>query len=98
MDGRTAKGTWAYCVNIERMQGAVQANGKIYISRSNGGSDAGDLLGWIPGKGAKNNAGFYPKGPEDLSYDKRGNKLYGLTEYAGARWIIVSDADKVKFE
>ncbi|KAK4154425.1 hypothetical protein C8A00DRAFT_32774 [Chaetomidium leptoderma] len=39
VDGKTAKATWAYCVGIERMQGAVSANGKIYISRSNGKSN-----------------------------------------------------------
>ncbi|KAK0639012.1 hypothetical protein B0T16DRAFT_497185 [Cercophora newfieldiana] len=96
MDGHTAEATWAYCVDIERMQGAVQADGKIYISRSNG-ADPGDLFGWIPGNPAKNNVGFYPRSPEDLSYDKRGQKIYGLTEHAGKRYIITSDVSRVKF-
>jgi hypothetical protein len=96
-DGKTAKATWAYCVNIEQMQGAVAANGKVYISRSNG-KDKGDMFGWIPGQGAYKNAGFYPPSPEDLSYDKRrGGRIYGLTEAKGKRYIIDSDADKVKF-
>ncbi|KAH6627302.1 hypothetical protein F5144DRAFT_575465 [Chaetomium tenue] len=97
MSGKTAKATWAYCVGIERMQGAVSANGKIYISRSNGKSN-GDMWGWVPGKAAYKNAGFFPQSPEDLSYDKRRNgRVYGLTEVKGKRYIIDSDAKKVKF-
>ncbi|KAK0620629.1 hypothetical protein B0T14DRAFT_431655 [Immersiella caudata] len=95
MDGRVATATWAYCVGIERMQGAVQADGKVYISRSNGAS-RGDMFGWVPGKIAHNNEGFFPRSPEDLSYDKRGKKLYGLTEHEGQRYIISTDTSKVK--
>ncbi|KAL2195320.1 hypothetical protein P885DRAFT_70429 [Corynascus similis CBS 632.67] len=93
---KTAKAKWAYCVQILQMQGAVSANGKFYISTSNG-NKKGDLFGWVPGKYAKNNVGFYPPHPEDLSFDKRKNRLYGLTEGAGERYIIDSDATKVKF-
>ncbi|AEO57219.1 hypothetical protein MYCTH_2303108 [Thermothelomyces thermophilus ATCC 42464] len=95
-DGKTAKATWAYCVGILQMQGAVSANGKFYISTSNGNSK-GDLFGWVPGSYAYNNVGFYPPHPEDLSFDKRKNRLYGLTEGKGQRYIIDSDAKKVKF-
>lgn len=95
-DGNTAKGSWAYCVDIERIQGAVQADGKIYISRSNGKS-AGDIWGWVPGKGAHQNKGFVSRSPEDLSYDKRGKKLYGLTEVAGGRYVLTMDTSKIKF-
>ncbi|KAH6975808.1 hypothetical protein EDB80DRAFT_900016 [Ilyonectria destructans] len=95
-DRKTAKGSWAYCVGIERMQGAVQADGKIYISRSNGKS-AGDIWGWVPGKAARQNKGIVPRSPEDLSYDKRGKKLYGLTEVAGGRYVLTLDASKIKF-
>lgn len=95
-DGKTAKGVWAYCVGIERMQGAVQADGKIYISRSNGDS-AGDIWGWTPGKGAHNNKGFVPPSPEDMSYDKRGKKVYSVTERAGGRYILTLNSSQVKF-
>ncbi|KAF4468904.1 anchored cell wall 12 [Fusarium albosuccineum] len=95
-DGTTAKGSWAYCVNIERMQGAVQADGKIYISQSNG-KNAGSIWGWVPGQGAHENAGIVPPSPEDLSYDKRGKKIYGLTEVAGGRYILTLDSSKIKF-
>lgn len=96
-NGTTARASWAYCVNIERMQGVVSADGKFYISRSNGGSP-GDLFGWVPGQLAYNNAGFYPRSPEDLSYDKRrGGRLYGLTEAPGVRYIIDSPVSSVRF-
>jgi len=97
MDGRIATAAWAYCVGIVRIQGAVQADGKIYISRSNGATP-GDVFGWVPGKTARNNEGFFPRSPEDLSYDKRGNKVYGLTEHEGQRYITSSDASKVRFD
>jgi hypothetical protein len=46
----TAEATWAYCSGIERMQGAVQAKGKIYISRGDG-KDSGDVFAWISMRG-----------------------------------------------
>ncbi|EGZ68907.1 hypothetical protein NEUTE2DRAFT_114850 [Neurospora tetrasperma FGSC 2509] len=95
--GGVSKAVWAYCVNIERMQGAVSANGKFYLSRSNGASK-GDLWAWVPGAAAKKNAGFYPRSPEDLSYDKRnGGRLYTVTEAEGVRYIINSPVNSVSF-
>lgn len=92
-----SKAVWAYCVNIERMQGAVSANGKFYLSRSNGASK-GDLWAWVPGGAAKKNAGFYPRSPEDMSYDKRnGGRLYTVTEAEGVRYIIDSPINSVSF-
>ncbi|KAK3951082.1 cytochrome P450 [Pseudoneurospora amorphoporcata] len=89
-----SKAIWAYCVNIERMQGAVSANGKFYLSRSNGASK-GDLWAWVPGGAAKQNSGFYPRSPEDLSYDQRnGGRLYTVTEAEGVRYIINSAVSK----
>jgi hypothetical protein len=40
-----AAASWAYCVGIDRMQGAVSAHGKFYISRSEGSAN-GDLWAW----------------------------------------------------
>ena len=91
----TAK--WARCVNINGMQGGVEAHGKVYISRSNG-SKKGDMFGWVPGKAAHLNAGLLPRSPEDLSYDKRrGGRIYTLTEAPKVRYIIDMAASKVKF-
>ena len=90
---KVAKGSWAYCVNIPRMQGAVMANGKVYVSQSEGTILAGDLWEWTPGSTAQQDLWFFPKGPEDLSYDKRsGGKLYTVTEHPGSRYIVIKDA------
>ncbi|KAL2020561.1 hypothetical protein VTK56DRAFT_8149 [Thermocarpiscus australiensis] len=94
-DGR-AKGIWAYCVNIDRMQGAVQANGRIYITRDNI-NDPGDMFGWIPGQIAYQNRYFTTEKPEDLSYDKRGPYLYTVTEMAGKRYISTFNPAQVVF-
>lgn len=95
---KVAKGVWAYCINIDNMQGAVSADGKFYISTSNGKSKNGDMYGWVPGKGAHNNKGFLPRGPEDLSYDKRGGGwVYSVTEHPGYRYIWKTKASAVKF-
>lgn len=93
-DGKSA-GVWAYCVNIERMQGAVSVNKAIYISRSNGGYE-GDVFGWVPGGYAYNNRGFYPPSPEDLSYNKHGDLVYGLTEVSGGRYILTDKRSSLK--
>lgn len=86
---------WAHCLAIKRMQGGLALGDTYYLSRSNGKSN-GDLWGWTPGKDAVNNAGFFPPSPEDLSYDKRTDSVYGLTEVAGGRYIITSKRDSIK--
>jgi len=91
-----ATASWAYCVDIDRMQGAVSANGKFYISRSNQG-DPGDLFAWKPGSTAHNNAGFLPASPEDLSFDSVENVFYTLTEAVNKRYILAYRASQVTF-
>lgn len=90
------EGVWAYCVAIRSMQGAVQADGSVYISRSNGKNGAGDIFGWVPGNSAYNNAGIVPRGTEDLSYDGRDKTVLGLTEYAGDRYIYSLDSADIR--
>ena len=82
-----ASGTWAYCVNVDRMQGAVQVDGTIYISRSNGETTFGDIFTWTPG-GKAVDTGNTPAGPEDLTYDKRTKEIFTVTEHPGTRYII----------
>lgn len=85
-----ATATWAYQVNIDRMQGVNSVNGKFYISRSNGGSN-GDLISWTPGNLAKIAGGALPEGPEDLSYDKTTGLMYTVTEAINGRYILPFD-------
>lgn len=93
----SSSGVWAYCVGIRSIQGAVEADGKFYISRSNGKNGKGDIFGWTPGGAAKENPGIVPRGTEDLSYDGRDGTLLGLTEYAGDRYLYFLDAADIKF-
>lgn len=80
------------------MQGAVSADGKYYISTSNGKTTDGDLYGWVVGDAAYNNKGFLPRGPEYLTYDSGGGGyLYGVTEHPGYRYIIAKKVLAVKF-
>jgi hypothetical protein len=92
--GGIASASWAYCVDIDRMQGAVSNAGKVYISRSNGDNN-GDLWVWTPGNAAKNNAGFFPPSPEDLSWDTRTDTFYGLTEAKNKRYILTYKKSQV---
>ena len=93
---RIATASWAYCINIDRMQGAVSANGKFYISRSNQ-DDPGDLYTWKPGYAAHNNAGFLPSSPEDLSFDSVRKIFYTLTEALNKRYILAYKTSQVTF-
>lgn len=81
-----AEATWAYCVNVDRMQGAVQVDETIYMTQSNQ-NNPGNLYQWTPG-GAAEVAGEWPKGPEDLVYDKRSGEIFTVTEHPGLRVII----------
>ena len=86
-DDGLAKGTWAYCVNINEMQGAVQVDGTIYISSSNRGSIPGDIFTWTPG-GSAEVTGHTPAGNEDMMYDVRTDEVFTVTERKGGRYII----------
>ena len=86
-----AKASWAYCVGIHNLQGALQVQKNIYLTTT-----SGDVYSWTPGNAAVKNSGFYPHGPEDLSYDKRGDKVYTVTESAGSRYIIEKNRKDIK--
>lgn len=91
-----ATASWAYCVGIDRMQGGVSANGKFYITQSNT-DKPGDLYAWTPGSSAHNNAGFFPRSPEDLSFDSVTNIFYTLTEATNTRYILAYKSSQVTF-
>ncbi|KAF5378810.1 hypothetical protein D9615_006999 [Tricholomella constricta] len=79
-----ATATWAFEVDILRMQGATSINGKFYISRSNG-SSKGDLITWVPGNLITIHAGALATGCEDLSYNHNADELWTLSEHPGSR-------------
>ncbi|KAI9375548.1 hypothetical protein BJX61DRAFT_118084 [Aspergillus egyptiacus] len=84
--------TEAYCVDFLRMQGAFSRDGEIVVSRSNGASQGGDLFVWSPGSAAESNAGWFPPGNEDLSYNAVRGEWYTVTEHPGTRFIVGYDS------
>ncbi|KAJ7600536.1 hypothetical protein C8J56DRAFT_11307 [Mycena floridula] len=87
-----ATATWAYQVDILRMQGVTSINGKFFISRSNGASTKSDLFTWVPGNAATDHTGALPPGAEDLSYNHNADELWTLTEHPGKRYILAVKA------
>jgi hypothetical protein len=87
-----ATATWAYGVDILRMQGATSINGKFFISRSNGASTNGDLVTWVPGNAATIHTGAFTPGCEDLSYNHNADELWTLTEHPGKRTFFAVKA------
>ena len=88
-DKGIATASWAHCVDIDRVQGAVSYDKKFYISRSNGAAPkTGDLFTWEQGKTAKEHKGWFMGGNEDLSFNPARMEYYTVTEYAGDRYIL----------
>ncbi|MFI1972131.1 hypothetical protein [Streptomyces cinnamoneus] len=63
------------------VQGAVSTHGTYHLSASAGPTKNGHIQTWRPG-GPPKTLWQTPPGPEDLSYDRRGNVLWSLGEYA----------------
>ena len=93
-----ATASWAYCVNIDDMQGAVSQGTKFYISTSNTGYGIGDLWTWKPGSLAKELFRFLPPGPEDMTFDSHTDTFSTLSEYPNQRWIVTYKASQAVFD
>lgn len=72
---------------VVRMQGAVEARGRTYLSTSNGP--------WVPGTVHVGHPGDFtarrwamPMGPEDLTYTPSTDRLWTVTEHPRRRWIV----------
>ncbi|KAK2749390.1 hypothetical protein FQN57_006322 [Myotisia sp. PD_48] len=95
---KVAVASWAYCVGILRVQGAVSHGKDIYISRSGLKRGPSDLFTWkSPAKSYKNNAGFLPPGPEDLTFNPTTNTFATVTEFPNKRWILTYKASQPKW-
>ena len=86
--------SWAYCVDIDEMQGVVSVGDKFYISTSNQGRGIGDLWTWTPGTLAKELYRFLPPGPEDMTWDGLTDTFSTLSEYPNRRWIVTYKASQ----
>ncbi|GAB1213853.1 hypothetical protein ATERTT37_003006 [Aspergillus terreus] len=80
--------TWAYCVDILRMQGGFSRNDTFYLGRSNGENNGGDLFTWTPGELAQETSSWFPPGNEDMSYNEAKGEWYTVTEHVGQRYIL----------
>ncbi|CAG8902982.1 unnamed protein product [Penicillium egyptiacum] len=88
-DNGIATASWAHCVNIPNVQGAVSYDSKFYISRSTGRAPKeGDLFTWEQGKTATKHQGWFMAGNEDLSFNPVSKEYYTVTEYDGDRYIL----------
>lgn len=89
--------TWAYCLNILRVQGAVSHDGDFYISRSNVKRAPGDIFTWNIGETAKPHNKFLPPGPEDMTFNNVTKEFATLTEFPEQRWILSYKDSQVGF-
>lgn len=84
-----ATASWAHCVNIPNVQGAVSYDKKFYISRSTGRAPKkGDLFTWEQGQTAKKHQGWFMAGNEDMSFNPVRKEYYTVTEYDSDRYIL----------
>lgn len=90
-DTDVATASWAYCVNINDMQGAISVGEDFYINTSNYGEGIGDMWLWSPGEHATELEKFLPPGPEDLSWDHVTRTWATVTEYTERRWLVTYD-------
>lgn len=89
-----ATASWAYCVGLSRLQGAVSHNDKFYISQSGlGPLTASKLIGWTPEKGDGKHLKV-PAGSEDMTYNPIKNTIGTVTEYRGKRYILEYNSDQ----
>jgi hypothetical protein len=82
------RGTEAYLVSVDSMQGAVSVNGTFYLSTSDGETNEGDLATFRPGGPVTLHRNVLPTGPEDLSYWGVRDQLWSATEWAGSRSVF----------
>ncbi|KAJ5442413.1 hypothetical protein N7445_005420 [Penicillium cf. griseofulvum] len=88
-DNGIATASWAHCVDIPNVQGAVSYGSKFYVSRSTGRAPKkGDLFIWEEGKTAKPYKGWFPAGNEDMSFNPVRKEYYTVTEYDKDRYIL----------
>lgn len=75
---------------VQRMQGAVLAQGRLHVTTSAGRRSRGAL--WVgPPGGLRRHARALPVGPEDVCYWPARDELWSLTEYPGARLVFTLD-------
>lgn len=72
---------------VLRMQGAVQAHGRLHVSTSNGQWGPGTVWTGTPGS-LRPHRWALPMGPEDLAWSPPDDHLWTVTEHPHRRWIV----------
>jgi hypothetical protein len=75
---------------VERMQGAVGVEGRLYVTTSNGTRGMGSIWVGRPGR-LKQFPYSLPPGPEDICYRPAGDRLWTVTEYPRRRLVLALD-------
>lgn len=75
---------------VRRLQGVARVQGTHYASVSHGPLLPGSVYAGAPGSFRGHHFAM-PMGPEDLSPDVGGDRLWSLSEYPGRRWIYSMD-------
>lgn len=80
----------ARVVGVERMQGAVVAHGRTYVTSSRGRLRRGSL--WAEDDGVLHEHAYaLPPGPEDVAYWPERDQLWTLTEHPHTRAVVGLD-------
>lgn len=77
---------------LDRMQGAVQARGRLHVLTSQSPLLPGTAYAGGPGRWRRHRCAV-PMGPEDLTYWPQTGRLWSLTEHPRRRWVIAMRAD-----
>jgi hypothetical protein len=78
---------------VARMQGAVEVDGRLYVTTSAGPRGRGSVWSGAPG-GLRRHRWVLPAGPEDLAYQREDDRLWTLTEYPGRRVVLGLDRSR----
>jgi hypothetical protein len=91
-DGRAAP-LAVHDPGVERMQGAVDVDGRLHVTTSAGPRGHGSL--WAgPPDALRRHPAVLPPGPEDLAFWPDEDRLWTLTEYPGSRWVLALDRSR----
>lgn len=82
--------TLATVAGVPRMQGAVVAHGRMFVTTSHGRLHRGSL--WVERDGVLEQQQYAtPPGPEDIAYWPQRDQLWSLSEHPHSRYVFALD-------
>lgn len=89
-EGGVARPSFVATPGVQRMQGAVLADGRLHVVTSRGRYRRGSI--WTERRGQLvQHEHVLPPGPEDLSHRRSQDQLWTLTEYPHSRMVVAVD-------